>query len=288
MYKKMSGRQQITTQFMLGIAALFVLIPVLWLLRMAFDNSLDGDTNSRPKDGGIIPVQPGLSNFTLAWDAPVSGISFTKLLTNSLLVAGGTAFVALVFGVTAAYAFARFRFPGREQWLFLTLVLVTLPPAGLAAPFFLVIGELRLRDTLWGLILVYSAIAVPFALWTVRNAIQSVPFELEEAAMLEGAGRGRVFRAIVLPLILPAIVVAGFIAFTLAWSEFALAWVLISQPDNQTLAMVLYTMRGRNGVAWGNLAALAVLVALPIVISFYLLGRWVLSGLALGAIQMGK
>jgi arabinogalactan oligomer/maltooligosaccharide transport system permease protein len=167
--------------------------------------------------------------------------------------------------------------------LFTSLVLITLPPAGLAAPFFLILNDWGIRKTLLSMIMVYSAIALPFALWIVRNAVQSIALELEEAAMLEGARRSRVFRSIVLPLIAPSIAVAGFIGFTLAWSEFAMGWIFISDPDQVTLAMALFTMRGQNGIAWGSLAAMAILVALPVLILFYALGRYVITGLSLGA-----
>lgn len=288
MFRKMNLRQHLTTHLLLALSSLFVLVPVVWLLRMAFDNSIDGSERGRPLSFALFPDKPGLNNIFQAWDAPIPDMPFSRLLGNSLLVSGATCFIALFFGVTAAYAFARYKFPGKQGLLFLTLLLVTLPPAGLAAPFFLFLSDLKIRDSLLSLILVYSAIAVPFAIWTVRNAIQNIPLELEEAAMLEGAGRLAVFQKITLPLAVPSIAVAGFIAFTLAWSEFALAWVLISKPDNLTLAMVLYTMRGRNGISWGTLSALGVLVALPIISMFYLMGRYVLSGLSLGAIRAEK
>ncbi|NWJ47145.1 MAG: carbohydrate ABC transporter permease [Chloroflexi bacterium] len=284
MFEKMTWRRQLSTQLMLAFASLFVVLPVLWMLRLAFDGTLSGISSGtgRPKDSGLVPVQWSTENFQLAWNSPTTSTTLLGLLGNSLIVAGGTALLSLVCGITAGYAFARYSFPGRKPALFMTLVLLTLPPAGLTAPFFIFLNDLKIRDSLLSLILVYSAIAVPFAIWTVRNAIQVVPPELEEAAMLEGGGITRVFRSITLPLILPSVAVAGFISFTLAWSEFALGWVFISTPHNVTLAMALYAMRGASGVAWGPLAATALIVILPVLALFYLLGRYVISGLTLG------
>ncbi|HEX2910641.1 MAG TPA: carbohydrate ABC transporter permease [Chloroflexia bacterium] len=283
MFEKMTWKRQIVTQVQLALAALFVLLPVIWLLRLALDGSINDNAGvARPSDAGLLPRQWSLSNLERAWTNPLPATPFIRLLTNSLIVAGSTTLLALFFGVTAAYAFARYRFPGRKIGLFATLVLITLPPAGLSAPFFIFLNDLKIRDSLFSLIVVYSTIAIPFAIWTVRNAIQGVPRELEESAMLEGAARLAVFRLITLPLITPAIAVAGFIAFTLAWSEFALAWVFISGADRLTLAMALYAMRGQTGVSWGTLSALSVLVALPVVVLFYALGRYVISGLSLG------
>lgn len=275
----MKWHKQLATQLSLALCGAFVLLPLLWLGRMAFE----GDLLTRPKDFALLPRVWTGTHMAQAWSEPRAGISFLQLLSNSLIVAGGTALTALLFGATAAYGFARYSFPGRRAGLLLSLVLVTLPPAGLAAPFFIWLNDLGIRRTLLALIIVYSAIAVPFAVWTLRNAVQGVPREIEEAAQLDGASPFTVFRSITLPLIAPALAVACFIAFTLAWSEFALGWAFISDPSQVTLAMALNSMRGINSVSWGLLSATAILVALPIVALFYLLGRYVIVGLSLGA-----
>src|SRR5581483_11195889 len=183
--RPMTLREQLTTQVSLAIAGLFVIVPFLWMIRLAFDGSIA----ARPQDAALLPHQWTLDNFTRAWVSPTAGYPFVHLLGNSLFVAGSTALIALLFGTVTAYAFARYRFPGRRAGLFALLVLLTLPPAGLMAPYFIFMISLGLRGSLIGLVFVYSAISVPFAVWTVRNAIQSIPLEQEEAAMLEGAAR---------------------------------------------------------------------------------------------------
>jgi len=274
-------RQQIIAQASLALAGLFVVVPVLWMIRLAFDATI----TSKPQDPALLPHQWTLANFARAWVSPISNYPFTHLLANSLLVAGSTAVIALVVGTTTAYGFARYRFPGRRVGLFAMLVLLTLPPAGLMAPYFIFMLSLGLRGSLIGLVFAYSAITVPFAVWTVRNAVQGVPLDQEEAAMLEGAARLRVFAQITLPQIAPAIAVAGFIAFILGWSEFMLGWGLISDPERVTLAMALYTMRGSfANVSWGLMSATALMLALPVLALFYVLGSSLLSGLSLGAV----
>ena len=282
--RPMTLRQQIVTQASLALAGLFVVVPILWMIRLAFD----GTIAAKPEDAALLPHQWTLANFARAWISPIANYSFAHLLGNSLLVAVSTALLALVFGTTTAYAFARYRFPGRRAGLFAVLALLTLPPAGLMAPYFIFMISLGLRGSLLGLVFVYSAIAVPFAVWTVRNAVQGIPLEQEQAAMLEGATRLRVFAQITLPQIAPAVAVAGFIAFILAWSEFALGWGLISDPNRLTLAMALYTMRGSfANVSWGLMSATALMLALPVLALCYLLGRYLLSGLSLGAASEG-
>jgi ABC-type glycerol-3-phosphate transport system permease component len=274
--------RQIRTQLGLALAAIFVLLPIMWIVRLAFDGTL----KTRPNDAALWPKSWSLANLAAAWRAPRADISFLHLLGNSLIVALSTAAIALVAGTLAAYVFARYRFAGRRFGLFASLVLLTTPPAGLMAPYFLWFNDLGIRRSLLALILVYSAVAVPFALWTVRIAIQNVPRELEEAAMLEGAATRTVFWRVTLPLIVPAVATAGFIGFTLAWSEFALGWVFISDPERVTLAMALYSMRGEATVSWGLLAATTLLMVLPILALFYLLGRYVIQGLSLGAARI--
>ncbi len=276
--RPMGWRRQIATQASLALAGLFVLLPIAWMLRLAFD----GAVASRPGDARLLPAKPTLDFFAQAWAAPTSNYSFAHLLGNSLLVAGSTALVALIFGASAAYAFARYRFTGQRAGLLATLVMLMLPPAGFTAPYFIFLLSLGLRGSLLGLIGAYCAIALPFAIWTVRNAVQSIPIEQDEAAMLEGASRLRIFAQVIVPQITPALAVALFIAFLLAWSEFALGWGLISDPERVTLAMGLYTMRGTSSIAWGLLSATALMVALPVLVLFYLLGRYLLSGLTLG------
>lgn len=263
--RTMSAREQIFAQLALALAGVFVLLPVLWMLRLAFEGGIGG----RPDDAALIPKVFTLEHLVKAATEPRAGMPFLRLLANSLIVAVGTALAAAVFGASAAYALARYRFPGRRASLFAALVLATLPPAALATPFFIYLNSLGIRQSLLGLVLVYSAVTVPFAIWIIRNAVQGVGRELEEAAMLEGAGPWRVFRTVTLPLIAPSVGAAAFIAFMIAWSEYALAWALISDPELVTLAMALYGMRGVTQVPWGLLCATAVLVALPALAIFY-------------------
>ena len=283
MFRKMTWGRQLRTQLYLALVGLFVLVPVFWMISMAFDGTVDGSHLPHPTTFSLIPRLLSGNNISKVWDQPIIGFSFLHLLGNSLMVAFSTMLIALLFGTTAGYAFARFRFPGRRFGLLASLILITLPPAGLAGPYFLLLNEWGFRRSLLSLIMVYTAIALPFALWLVRNAVQAVPLEVEEAAMVEGAGRLRLFGQITLPLIIPSVAVAGFLGFVLAWSEFALGWAFISDPDQVTLAMALFNMRGQNGVAWGTFSAMALLVALPVVILFYLLGRYALNGFSLGA-----
>ena len=275
----MRWRQQLTTQLTLAVAALFVVLPLLWMARLG----LDATINLRPTDFALFPKELSFARIAQAWEEPRQGISFLGLLGNSLISAGSAALAALIVGLPAAYAFARLRFRGRRIGLIAMLTMIALPPAALAAPYFLFISGLGLRRSLIGLVMAYTAIGAPFVVWTVRNAVLAISRDIEEAAMLEGASGVRVFLQIVLPLCLPAIAVAGFIAFLVGWSEYAFGWAILSDPKLVTLAMALNSMRDINSVSWGILSATSLLTALPVVVLFYLLGSAAIDGLSLGA-----
>jgi ABC-type maltose transport system permease subunit len=281
--RRLTWAEQLRSQLALLLLSLFVIVPLLWMLRLGFDATI----RSRPTDFALLPQLWSFANLTKAWEEPRAGISFLLLLRNSLIVAGATCALALACGVSAAYAFARMRFPGRRLGLFACLVLIMLPPTGLAAPYFILLSALKIRQSLLGLIMVYSVVAVPFAIWTLRSAIAGLGSEVEEAAALEGATPLRVFWAITLPLVRPALAVAGFIAFLIAWSEYAFGWALLTDPKLVTLAMALYSMRDASNVSWGLLSATALLTALPVVALFYSLGNAVIDGLSLGAAREG-
>ncbi len=178
-----------------------------------------------------------------------------------------------------AYAFARFRFPGRKPGLFVLLFGTLLPPVALMTPLFLLLSALGVRTTLFGLVIVYTALAMPFCVWNMRAAFQAVPKELEDAAFLDGASLWTSFLQVTLPLALPSIAVAALVAFLTGYSEFAMAWLFIDNSENVTLAMAISGMIGFTGASWNLLAALSLLMAVPVVLVFLVLQRYLMNRL---------
>jgi arabinogalactan oligomer/maltooligosaccharide transport system permease protein len=201
-----------------------------------------------------------------------------------LIVAGGAALVSVALGASMAYAFARFRFPGRKAGLLALLAGALLPPVALMTPLYILLSTLGLRTKLVGLVLVYAAISMRFCVWNMRAAFQSVARELEEAAFLDGAGFWTAFWRVSLPLALPAIAVAALIAFLTGYTEFAIGWLFVESADNVTLAMAVSGMQGQSG-AWSKQAALALIMSVPVVLMFLLLQRYLLRGLLIGVEQ---
>ncbi|HET7828543.1 MAG TPA: carbohydrate ABC transporter permease [Candidatus Limnocylindrales bacterium] len=272
-------------QVFLVLVGAFVLLPIWVLILMATDGSIVG----YPSGFHPIPQQPTLQRFEDAFFRPGAVLDYMGLLRNSLLVSVSAAVVALVLGATMAYAFARMRFPGRDVGLVGILLGVFLPPVALAVPLFILFNALErnvpaiqewgFRDSLLALAIMYAAFAMPVCLWLMRAAFRAVPAELEEAAFVDGATRFTAFRRITLPLATPSILIAALVAFLLAYTEFALAWLFISTNENVTLAMILAeATTGFYTSNWPATAAYALLMAVPVVIVFVVLQRALLQG----------
>jgi arabinogalactan oligomer/maltooligosaccharide transport system permease protein len=276
-------REQILMQLALALVGLWVALPLWSLVQMAFDGAIRG----WPIHFRLWPEQPTLATFAEVWVHPAQILAFSGLLANSLAVAGGAAVLATVLGASMAYAFARFRFPGRRAGLFALLTGALLPPVALMTPLFILLTALQVRAQypLLALTIVYTAFAMPFCVWNMRAAFQAVPAELEEAAFLDGATNFDAFRHVTLPLALPSIGVAALVAFLAGYSEFAMAWLFVDKADNVTLAMALAGMFGQIGASWNLMAALALMMSVPVVLLFVVLQRYLLSGLLVGAAE---
>lgn len=278
---KIKPWQQVFYQLGLLLVAAYVLVPIWILAYMAFDGSLKGS----PVDIRIWPEQFTLQIFQKVWDTPSQSLSFLGLLRNSLLVAGGAALLAVVLGASMAYAFARYRFPGRRVGLFVLLVGAFLPPVALMTPLYLLLESVHLRTSLLGLVIVYTAIAMPFCIWNMRASFQAVSKELEEAAFLDGAGPFTAFFWVTLPLALPSIAVAALVAFLVGYTEFAIGWLFVESSENVTLAMAVSGIIQQSGGSGANLAALAILMSVPVVIIFLLLQRYLIDRLLIGSVE---
>jgi ABC-type glycerol-3-phosphate transport system permease component len=152
-------------------------------------------------------------------------------------------------------------------------------------PLYVLLTALGLRTTLFGLMVVYTAFSMPFCIWNMRSAFQAVPRELESAAFLDGASRGVAFWQVTLPLALPSIGVAALIAFLMGYSEFAIGWLFVENSDTVTLAMAVSGKLQSGYFSWSRLAALSILMALPVVVLFLTLHRYLLRGLLIGNLE---
>ena len=283
--RRISALRQLGTQLALIVVGFFVILPIWGIARLAFDGSLRG----RPTEFRLLPKDWSFDPFLQVLDRPYQTVDFTTLLKNSLLVSLGAALIAMILGMSLAYAFARFRFPGRQAGLFAILLTAVLPPVAFLTPLYILLGLMQLRTTLLGLVIVYAAFAMPFCIWNMRAAFQSIPREVEEAAFLDGASDLKSFILITLPLALPSIAVAGLIAFLMAYSEFTLGWLFVDKADNVTLAMAIYaivqTQFSSGAQPWSYLGSLAIIMSIPVVIIFLIFQRTLLDRMMFGTVD---
>ena len=256
----------------------FLAFPFLWLLSTAFKS---------PRELGSlhptwIPRHPTLDNFRQAFDEQ----PLLHAAGNSLLAAAGAAVVAVVIATPLAYVMARRRTPLTRAATGWVVVSQAFPLVLVIIPLFLVLKNLRLINSLFGLMLVYVVWALPFALWMLAGYVRAVPAEVEEAAAVDGAGRARTLVSVVVPLLAPGIAATGLFAFVTAWNEFFFALVLLKTPEKQTLPVVLTHFIGAEGVAdLGPLAAAAFLATLPSLVVFAVIQRRITGGMLTGAVK---
>ncbi|ANB09258.1 sugar ABC transporter permease [Streptomyces ambofaciens] len=256
----------------------FLAFPFLWLISTAF---------KPPQElAGLhptwIPRDPTLDNFRQAFDEQ----PLLRAALNSLVAALGAALIAVVIATPMAYVMARHR--GRLTRAATGWVVVSqaFPFVLLIIPLFLVLKNLRLINSVPGLVMVYVVWSLPFALWMLAGYVRAVPPELEEAAAVDGAGRLRTLVSVTAPLLAPGIVATALFAFITAWNEFFFALVLLKTPEKQTLPVILTHFVGAEGVAdLGPLAAAAFLATLPSLVVFALIQRRITGGMMAGAVK---
>jgi len=262
------------------LTCIVVLYPVLWVVKMALEPA-SGLATISP-----IPSEVSFNNFEHVLGISEDGNQlFGRQLWNSVLVSLLTTVVGIALSCTAAYALSRFEFPGRQGGMNMLLVTQMFPGIVMAIPMYLILGALGLLDNMVGLVLVYSVTAVPFCIWMLKGYFDTIPKELEEAAVMDGASRGLIFWRIVLPLARPAIVVTGLFSFMTAWNEFILAATFMNDARAYTLPVVLNSYIGSHHVQFGYFAAGAILVSLPIMALFFALQKHLVGGLTAGGVK---
>ncbi|MFI8891149.1 carbohydrate ABC transporter permease [Streptomyces paradoxus] len=256
----------------------FLAFPFLWLVSTAFKPPREL-SSLHPT---WIPQDPTLGNFRQAFDEQ----PLLQAALNSLLAAFAAAVVAVLIATPMAYVVARRRTRLAKAVTGWVVVSQAFPFVLLIIPLFLVLKNLRLINSVPGLVLVYVVWALPFALWMLAGYVRAVPPELEEAAAVDGAGRVRTLVSVTAPLLAPGIVATGLFAFITAWNEFFFALVLLKTPEHQTLPVVLTHFIGAEGVAdLGPLAAAAFLATLPSLVVFAVIQRRITGGMLTGAVK---
>lgn len=281
------GRQLLLQLVCIGIAVT-VLFPMVWILAM----SLDPRNISRPDS--LFPPGASLAAYAKVIDRPtLNPVSFVRLAFNSVLIAAMISGASVSIGVLAAYAFSRLKFRGRELLMIAILAVLMLPAVAALAPLFVMLGKFQLgtfnlRSSLFGVALAVTASQLPFAIWNIKGYLDTIPKELEEAATVDGASTFQAFRHVILPLATPVLAVTAFFGFIAGWTEFQFSFLfLVGDTQLWTLAMALNGMVGQYAAStpWSQFAAFAILVALPVMVVYIFLQRYIISGLAIGGVK---
>lgn len=261
----------------LCFAAFIAVYPVVYVLGVALrpDNAFSLRTLS------LIPEGATWANFRKLF----TETDFLLWLRNSLLVSGAVTLTGVSLAALSGYSLSRFEFRGRRTALLALLITQSFPATMLLLPFFILLARLGLIDSYVGLYVIYSSTALPFCIWQMKSFFDTVPRELEEAARIDGCGPFAAYFRVILPLSLPALAVTALFSFLAAWSEYAVAAVVIQDPALYTLPLGLRSFQASLATQWGLYAAGALVVSLPVMAIFLFLARYLVSGLTLGSVK---
>ena len=262
---------------LLALGAVVLMIPFIYMVATSFKpNTLVLEIPPQ-----IIPHHPTIANYTSAWTSN----RFGRYFLNSLFVALATTAAALLLSSMMAYAFARFRFPGRRLLFGLLLIGLMVPGMMVLIPQFLLAKQLLLLNSLWGLIVFYTGGNLALNTFLLRSFFQDIPFELEEAMVVDGAGPWTRFWRLILPLSRPALAIVAIFTFLASWDEFTWALTTINDPGKYTLPIAIALFEGQHSTSWGLVFAASTIAVVPAIAIFVVFQRQFISGLASGALK---
>ncbi len=266
---------------LLAIITVYLVFPFYWAIR----SSITPDNQLFSTPVAYWPDAPTLLNYQLVLSSP----NFLRALANSAVVATVVTLLSLAIGVVAAYAMGRFRFRGRLPVMYLILAMTMFPTIAVLPALFERVSQFGLYNTLWSLILTYLIFTLPFTVWVLVSFFAQMPKDLEEAAYVDGCSPFQTLYLVMLPLISPALVTTGLLAFIAAWNEFLFALSFIQTPDRMTVTLALFnfatTTAGGYQIPWGQIQAATVLVTIPLIVLVLIFQRRILAGLTAGAVK---
>jgi ABC-type glycerol-3-phosphate transport system permease component len=277
----MGGRRRAVSFGAWLLLSLVTLVPIYWMFLISGKSRVE--LFGRPSF--LID-----SFYTANYANVIGDPAFQRYMINSIVIATSNAVLVTTLALLATYALSRFRLAGRDNIFFWTLTNRMAPPAVFLLPLFLlftrvfVVGDWRMFDTRIGLILLYCVFNLPFAIWLLKGMVDAIPIELDEAAMLDGAGTGQILLKVIVPLARPGIAVTAILAWVFAWNEYLFAATLTS-VHARTITTGLAEFVTVTGTNWGEMAAVAMLTLLPAALFVGLVQRHIVAGLTFGALK---
>lgn len=271
-----------TSQWWKGVVACFILFftlaPFLWITII----SITPESGLFTQGVQYIPRNPTVENYFKIFEV----VNFGRVFGNSVLVALATTALAMSVSVAAGYSFARFDFPGRKFLTVALLLIYMLPSIVLLIPMLAIFKTLGILNTYAALILAESTHAIPFAVYLLTNFFVTVPRDLDEAALIDGCSRMSALVRVILPVAIPGVIAAALFVFIQSWNNFLFAFMFTSSENVRTLPVLLRGfVGGEAGIFWGQVMAAAVMTTLPVAIVFLMFQRYLIRGLAAGAVK---
>ena len=260
-----------------ALLVVFCGFPFAWMISTAFKDSHE-----------IFATPPTLIPHTWTLDNLQRLFTETRALTyfrNSIIVSFSTVAMTIAVATPAAYSLTRFRFKGREQIAATVLFTYMFAPIMIIIPFYVMMRFLGLTNTHFGLILAYTAFCLPFGLWMLRTFFQSIPLDIEQAAMIDGANRLQTVIYVVLPLAIPGVAATSIFTFILTWNDYIFARILISADTLKTLPVGIADLYNASVVDWGMIMAAGLLILTPVMGVFFVIQKYMVAGLGAGALK---
>ena len=267
----------IGTYITLGLFAVVVLLPILWMLSTSF--KIESETI-------IIPPRWIPETFTIeAYQRLWEEYPFLTYFKNSIIIVLGSVIVSVAFACLAGYGVTRFKFKGKKGFTTFLLVTQMFPSIMLLIPYYKLLDTYGLNDSLLGMTLVYISFTIPFCTWMMIGFFKTIPTSLDEAAIIDGCSRWKVFLKVILPLTLPGIASSAIYAFITVWNEYMFAQTLLISPELKTLPLGIAELNGFYKILWNDMMAASVIASIPLVILFVFMQKYFVSGLTAGAVK---
>lgn len=269
--------KQIIVYTTLAILLIFALFPLYWMVNTSFKSQSE-----------IYNMTPTFWPQNFGWSAYVKLITEKEFLVNiknSLIVSLVVSFVSIIISMLAAYAIAKLQFRGRSIMSKGILYAYLMPRAVLFIPLYMLVSSIGWNDSIYGLMLIYPTITVPYATWMLISYFKSIPVEIEEAAMIDGCTRLRTMLNIIFPLSAPGIAATFIFAFTLCWSEYLYALVVVTKSVDKTITLGLSDMIVGDVFAWGPLMGGSIIASIPVIIMYLFTSKYMVSGMTVGGVK---
>ncbi|HEX7280316.1 MAG TPA: carbohydrate ABC transporter permease [Solirubrobacterales bacterium] len=276
-----SGRDYALWTIAIALVVIFALIPVLWLISISLKPP-EALTDQR-----FIPAEVSFDNYKSLFEGGIDDSPFIKPLINSIVIALITTVIAIVLAAFCAYAIARLEFPGKRVILAGALAIAMFPPISTVGPLFDMWRALGLYDTYVGLIIPYLTFSLPLAIYVLVAFFREIPWELEQAAQVDGATPFQAFTKVIVPLAAPGVFTAAILVFIFCWNDFLFAISLTSSDASRTVpaALAFFTGESAFTAPTGSIAAAAVVVTIPIIVFVLFFQRRIVAGLTAGAVK---